>query len=99
MNYKMIVDIYDPCTPKGMFSCLRIYLFCEVLYDPKNYGNGCYLFICGNDFSDLYYDVRFDKSFHRNKADVWLKEWAKNYWSGLYGSWGIKRLQISKVDY
>lgn len=27
MNYKMNVDIYDPNTPAGMFSGLRLYLF------------------------------------------------------------------------
>lgn len=98
MNYKMIVDIYDPNTPDDMWSGLRLYLFCDVFYDPDDYGNGCYLFVRGNDFERQVFDVRYDKSFHIKKADVWFREWAKNYWNGRYGSWSIKRLQISKLD-
>lgn len=97
-NYKMTVEIYDPGTPVGMFSSLRLYLFCDVFYDPDDYGNGCYLSIHGECFSRLTFDVRYDKSFHRNEADVWLKEWAKNYWSGRHGAWSIKSLQILKID-
>ena len=44
------------------------------------------------------FDVRYDKSFNVDKPDVWLKNWAKNYWNGCNGAWKIKRLQILKID-
>lgn len=97
-NYKMTVEIYDPNTPADMFSGLRLYLFCEVFHDPDDYGNGCYLSIRGKGFSKLVFDVRYDKSFNIDEPDIWFKEWAKNYWSGRYGSWKIKSLQILKLD-
>lgn len=97
LNYKMIVDVYDPNTPDGMFSGLRLYLFCEVLSDVNDYGNGCYISIRGEGFSKQIFDVRFDKSFHLNEPDVWLKKWAENYWNGVYGVWAIRRLQIIKL--
>lgn len=97
LNYKMTVDIYDPNTPEGMLSGLRLYLFCEVFRDPGDYGNGSYLSIRGEGFSKQIFDVRFDKSFHINEPDVWIKNWAQNYWSGVNGAWSIKRLQIEKL--
>lgn len=98
MNYKMIVTIYDPVAPEKMFTGLKIYLTCSVFYDPDDYGNGCYLSITGNDFQRQFYDVRYDKSFHRLQADEWFVAWAKNYWSGCYGAWSIANLNIEKLD-
>lgn len=98
MNYKMIVDIYDPNAPVGMSYGERLCLFCEVFCDFKNYGNGCYVSISGKDFFRNVFDVRYDKSFHINEPDVWLKNWAKNNWNGCYGAWSIKSLQILKLN-
>lgn len=97
LSYKMTVDIYDPNTPEGMFSGLRLYLFCDVCYDPDDYGNGCFLYIRGEGFSTQIFDLRYDKSFHINEPDVWLKKWAQNYWNGVYGAWSIRSLQILKL--
>lgn len=97
MNYKMIVDIYDPNDSKDICSGLRLYLFCDVFCDRDDYGNGCYLSISGDCFSKQIFDVRFDKTFNIDEPDVWLKNWAKNYWNGCFGAWSIKRLQISKL--
>lgn len=98
MEYKMIVDIYDPNSIERMFSCVRLYLNCSVFYDPDDYGNGCYLFISGNDFNEKIYDVRFDKSFSIEKSCDWFNGWATNYWSGKFGAWSIRNLQIVKLD-
>lgn len=97
-NYKMTVEIYDPNSPVEMFSSLSLYLFCDVFCDPKDFGNGCYISIRGDDFSNTVFDVRYDKSFNINEPDLWLKNWAKNYWNGSFGAWSLKRLQISKLD-
>lgn len=98
LNYKMTVDIYDPDTPVGVSSGLRFYLFCDVFCDLNDFGNGCYVTIRGEGFSKIVYDVRYDKTFNIDEPDVWLKDWAKNYWSGRNGSWSVKSLQILKVD-
>lgn len=98
LNYKMTIEIYDPDTPVGMFSSLRLYLFCEVFCDPKDFGNGAYVSIRGEGFSKNVFDVRYDKSFSLDFPDVWLKNWAKNYWNGSNGAWKIKNLQILKID-
>lgn len=97
-NYKMTVEIYDPETPVGKISCLRLYLFCDVFCDSNDFGNGCYVSIRGDGFSKLVFDVRYDKSFNIGSPDDWLKNWAKNYWSGCNGAWKIKSLQILKID-
>lgn len=97
LNYKMTVEIYDPNTLVEMSSGLRLYLFCEVFCDPNDFGNGTYISIRGEDFSKIVYDVRYDKSFNIDEPDVWLKNWAKNYWNGISGAWSIKRLKISKL--
>ena len=98
LNYKMTVEIFDPETPVGMFSGLRLYLFCEFFRDTNDFGNGCYFSICGEGFSTNVFDIRFDKSFNIDEPDVWLKNWAKNYWNGCNGAWKIKSLQILKID-
>lgn len=98
LNYKMTVEIYDPDTPSGMFSSLKLYLFCEFFCDPNDFGNGCYVSIRGEGFSKNVFDIRYDKSFNIDEPDVWLKNWAKNYWNGCNGAWKTKSLQILKID-
>lgn len=98
LNYKMTVEIYDPESPVEMFSGLSLNLFCEVFFDPNDFGNGCYVSIHGEGFSKNVFDVRYDKSFNIDAPDVWIKDWAKNYWSGCNGAWSIKSLQILKID-
>lgn len=97
LNYKMTVDIFDPNSSEGMHSGLRLILFCEVICDPTDFGNGCYVSISGEGFSKQFIDVRYDNSFHIIEPDVWLNDWAQNYWNGVNGAWKIKSLQILKL--
>lgn len=98
LNYKMSIEIYDPESPAGMYSSLRLNLFCEVFCDPNDFGNGCYVSIREEGLSKTLFDVRYDKSFNIAEPDVWLKIWARNNWNGCNGSWKIKSLQILKID-
>lgn len=98
LNYKMTCEIYDPKSNFGQFSCLRLYLFCDVICDNNDFGNGCYVSIRGDGFFKNVFDVRYDKSFNLDEPDIWLKNWAKNYWNGRNGSWKIKSIQILKID-
>lgn len=98
MNYKMTVEIYDPETPVGIFSVTRLYLFCDFFCDPNDFGNGCYVSIRGEGFSKRVFDIRYEKSFNIDEPDVWLKNWAKNYWNGCNGAWKTKSIQILKID-
>ena len=98
LNYKMTVEIFDPENPVGMFSDLKLYFLCEVFCNPDDFGNGCYVSIRGEGYSKYVYDVRYDKSFNIDEIDIWLKNWAKNYWNGCNGAWKIKSLQILKIE-
>lgn len=97
LNYKMTVEIFDPETPVGMFSGLKLSLFCDVFRDSNDFGNGCYVSIHGKGFSKNVFDVRYDSSFKFDEADVWLENWAKNYWNGCNGAWKFKSCQILKI--
>lgn len=98
LNYKMTVEIYDPESLVGKFSSLRLYLFCDVFCETNDFGNGCYVSIHGEGFSKNVYDVRYDNSFNLDEADLWLKDWAQNYWDGCNGAWKIKSIQVLKID-
>lgn len=97
MNYRMKVTITNPNTEKGKVSELFFDLACHFVYDPETYGNGHYVSIIGKDFSERAYDLRYDKTFNRNKKSEWLERWARNYWTGENGAWAIKSLEITKA--
>jgi len=94
----MTVEIFDPETPVGKFSSLKLTLFCEIFCDANDFGNGCYVSIRGKGFSKSVFDIRYDKSFNLAESDLWLKNWAKNYWNGCFGAWSIKNLQLVKLS-
>lgn len=94
MNYRMKVTITNPNTEKGMTSELFFDLACEFCYLPEQYGNGHYVSISGKEFNKQSYDLRYDKTFNRNKKSEWLEKWARNYWTGENGAWAIKHLEI-----
>ena len=97
MNYIMKVSITDPNTQAGMISELFFELNCDFEYDKDQYGNGHYVSIKGKDFYRCSYDIRYDRSFDRNKKEEWLEAWARSYWSGKNGAWTVKTLEIIKV--
>jgi hypothetical protein len=96
MTYKMKVQITDPETPKEMFSEMVFNLDCYFIYDEEQYGNGHYVNITNGKEFQNYIDLRYDKTFNRNKKAEWLEQWARNYWSGKNGAWIIKSLEITK---
>ena len=99
MIYKMTVTIADPKTPAGMCSDLTMNLKCRFAYNPQQYGNGHYVSITqegANKFFGVSYDLRYDKTFNRNRKEQWLEEWAKSYWSGKDGAYAVKTLKIGK---
>lgn len=98
MNYKMKVTITDPNTEEGMFSSLYFALDYNFVCNLKQYGNGYYVIIKSKEFYQQMIDLRYDKSFNPNNKTKWLKDWAKNYWSGKNGAWTIKTLAIIKVE-
>ena len=72
-------------------------LNCWFSYDEEQYGNGHYVSIKGKDFSLLYFDIRYDRSFNRSNKSKWLEEWARSYWSGENGVWSIKEIDIVPI--
>lgn len=97
MNYWMDVTIFDPNTEEGMSSDIVLKLTCSFHYDPQDYGNGFYVHITMDGGFENLYDLRYDKSFRKEIKEMWLLEWAHNYWSGKNGAYAIKRLAIERI--
>ena len=95
MKYLMRVVIEDPNVEPGMVAELFFDLTCYFTHHPEQYGNGYTVSIAGDNFYKQIYDLRYDKSFNRDKKADWLKAWAHNYWSGKNGAWKVKSLTIS----
>ena len=69
----------------------------EIIYQGV-YGNGFYLTITNED--DVYFkgfDLRYDRTFKKAEKKKWIEEFAKNYWNGKNGAWGIKSLEIKEM--
>ena len=97
MRYRMKVVICNPNTPTNMNSDLMFDLNCEFCCTETDYGNGHHLSISGKDFSTLYCDIRYDKSFNCNKKENYLIEWANSYWSGKNDSYKVKDVKVIKM--
>lgn len=95
IQYKMEVLIVNP-TDANKDRILE--LECGFGYDAKQYGNGHSVMIRSKGGSEWCYDLRYDKSFHKDEKETWLTHWAKTNWSGEKGSWKVKRLEINKVE-
>lgn len=97
MKYSIKVVIYNPDTQKGMNSDIYLDLTAEFEYNPKQYGNGHYVCIKGDGFTKESYDIRYDRSFNRNRIEQWLEEWAHWYWSGKNGAYAVKSIKVAKI--
>ena len=98
MEYQMRVVIEDHNVEPGIVAERIFDLDCNFNHHPNQYGNGYYLSISGKDFYEQIIDLRYDRSFDRNNPDVWLSNWAHNYWSGENGAWAVKHLEITPID-
>ena len=97
MNYRMIVTISDPNTEEGKSSAIVLNLKAAFAYDPDTYGNGHTMAVFSEDRSFFNaYDIRYDRSFRRNKKKEYLKEWAHSYWNGKDGAYQIDSLEIAE---
>lgn len=97
MIYEMKIRITDPNTPKGMTSELCFKLKCTFVYDAEQYGNGFFVDIESKNFESKFFDLRYDRSFRKSEKEKWLENWARNYWNGKNGAWGIKSLEIKEM--
>ena len=97
MKYSIKAVIYNPNTQKGMNSDIYLNLTAEFAYDPDQYGNKHFVSIYGDGFSELSYDIRYDRSFRRDRKEEWLENWARSYWNGKDGAYTVKRIEITKV--
>lgn len=96
MNYKMTVVIKDPKEPAG-FGAIVLNLIAEFAYDEKQYGNGYSVCIKDDKVFRICYDLRYYKDFDKDKKDVWLLNWAKEYWSGTNGAYELVKFSIEKI--
>jgi hypothetical protein len=70
----------------------------KVVFAKSNsgYGNDTYMRVNGRDgnsFEQLY-DIRYDKNFSSKRPEVYIANWAYNYWSGENGAWSITGISI-----
>ena len=72
----------------------------------QHYGNGCYFtanWLDDNDniideqIIDLRYDTRFSSFIQSRTIGAWIAEWVYSSWSGLNGSWKVKKLTIDET--
>ena len=100
MKYTMKVIIHDPETHAGMTSDLFLIIDCNFSYDPEQYGNGHYVSLSNRNlpFGREIIDLRYDKTFERNKKAEWLEKWARSYWSGNNGAYAVKKIEITKAE-
>lgn len=49
------------------------------------------------NFESKFFDLRYDRSFRKSEKEKWLENWARNYWNGKNGAWGIKSLEIKEM--
>lgn len=95
MKYEMIVVIADP---KDVSKKVTYNLKAEFLYDSTDYGNGHYLYIAGEKFTPMYYDLRYVSNFNRNRKEEWLLRWAYSCWSGENGAYKVVEFSIKEVE-
>ncbi len=71
----------------------------------EHYGNGCYFNanlldadnnVVDRQLIDLRYDTRFSSFIQNRTIGAWIVEWAYSNWSGLNGSWKVKKLTIDE---
>jgi hypothetical protein len=96
--YRMRLIITNPNVPKGIENEKHLSYCCTFIYDSMDYGNGFYLTITNED--DVYFkgfDLRYDRTFKKAEKKKWIEEFAKNYWNGKNGAWGIKSLEIKEM--
>lgn len=69
MTYQIKIEIREPQKTYNVIA--RFY------QNEKDYGNGYFVSITGNEFEPLYYDLRYHISLTKKQ---WLKDWANRYW-------------------
>lgn len=92
MNYTMKATIYKP---EDSTKTRTLTVDCHFEKEEDGYGKKYWLSL---DFgtSDITADLRYDRSFHPDKLEVWLADWAYGYWCGKDGAWAVKSLTITK---
>ena len=69
-------------------------------YDPHQYGNGTYMSCDSHDraiVSDRYFDIRYDRDYHKDQQMLYVLQWVLNTWSGKNGSYRATEVSIKEV--
>lgn len=71
----------------------------SLVKSDSGYGNDTYLVINSRDGGSFEQcmDIRYDTSFRRDKAEVYIVSWAYSCWTGENGSWSIVGCSIRDV--
>lgn len=93
-DFQIRVQIADPNTPDGMCSTMTLDMKASFSCNPNDYGNGYHVKIDDGHGFGNYYDLRYDKTFRKDRKEEWLLSWAKDYWSGKNGAYELTFFQI-----
>ena len=66
-------------------------------YDPDQYGNGTMMICKKKDSRTEYYDIRYNRDYHKNEQMQFILNWVLNTWSGERGSWRATEVSIKEV--
>lgn len=71
----------------------------EFFYDENQYGNGTFM-SCDNHkegYADYYFDIRYDRDYHKDEQMQYILNWALNTWNGKDGSYRITDISVKEI--
>lgn len=85
-EFTMRVKIASP----DMVKFVQMDYKCTFLTDTVGYGKKTYLDIQSlKNGADHYYDLRYEKEYHKGEEFSFLAMWAENYWNGENGAYKL----------
>lgn len=69
-------------------------------YDPNQYGNGTYMSCLSHnrkESGDRYYDIRYERSYSKDRQMQFILDWVLNTWSGERGSYRATEVSIKEI--
>lgn len=95
MRYNIDIEIVNP---ENVKISKTLKLQANFAKTDSGYGNDTYVHIASRDGgnTEYNYDLRYDASFHKNLAEVWLAHWIYTNWSGENMSYDVKSLTITR---
>ena len=66
-------------------------------YDPDQYGNGTMMICKKYGGRTEYYDIRYNRDYHKDRPMQFILDWVLCTWSGERGSWRATEVSIKEM--